>query len=156
MDAGMSKTSSSGARPRISKTSSSGARPRISIAMCPSCLAPRRRLDVRGQPGKAAPESQPTGHFTPETWALFWLPTAGSWLLAPRQFIAFPGRFPARAAHNFIESLITRARPPLREVLRRLESRNLFRHRCGHKLVDARAIIPAQPLDRLFERPGQP
>src|ERR1039457_7717611 len=114
MDAGMSKTSSSGARPRIS------------IAMCPSCLAPRRRLDVRGQPGKAAPESQPTGHFTPETWALFWLPTAGSWLLAPRQFIAFPGRVSAPSAHDFIASLIIRARPRLPEGLRRLADPELF------------------------------
>ena len=47
--------------------------------------------------------------------------------------------------HDLIESFEIRSCPPVREILRRLESRDLIRYGCGNELVDTRAVLPAQP-----------
>src|SRR5579863_9251747 len=73
-----------------------------------------------------------------------------------RQLIV-SARFASSAPpHDLIERFEVCPRPPVHEELRRLKRRDLFRHRRRHKLIDARAILPAQPLNSLLERSWQP
>jgi hypothetical protein len=60
------------------------------------------------------------------------------------------------APHDFIECFEIGACLPVGEVLGRLQSRNLLRHSCGHELIDAGSILPAQAFHGLFERTRHP
>jgi hypothetical protein len=65
-----------------------------------------------------------------------------------RHFIGFPGRLSAAPLNDLVESFEIGPRLPIQEEPRGRESRNLFRHRRGHELVNTRTVLAAQPLDR--------
>jgi hypothetical protein len=71
-------------------------------------------------------------------------------------FIALPGRLSAATLRDLVEDFEIGPRLSILKETRSDESRHPFRHRRGHKLVNARTILAAQPLDRLFERSRQP
>jgi len=65
-------------------------------------------------------------------------------------FIAFARPLSPAPPHDFVEGLEIGPRLSILEEARRRESGDLFRNRYGHELIDARAFLFAQPLDRLF------
>jgi hypothetical protein len=64
--------------------------------------------------------------------------------------IAFARALSAAPPHDFVEGIEIGARLSILEEALRRESGNLFRNRYGHELIDARAFLFAEPLDRLF------
>ena len=67
-----------------------------------------------------------------------------------RYLIARTWRLSTSPLHDLIESFEIRQCLSIHKKPRRLEGRNLFSYRYGHELVDARSVLPAQPLNRIF------
>ncbi|MGA3096481.1 MAG: hypothetical protein ABSF25_08520 [Bryobacteraceae bacterium] len=71
--------------------------------------------------------------------------------LLRRHFISFAGPLSAAPPHDFVEGFEIGARLSILEETRRRQSGDFFRNCYGDELIDARAFLFAQPLDRLFQ-----
>jgi len=97
-------------------------------------IATRRRIRIRGELPDLRIVQLPM-----QVWSLW-------------QLVTFPQRFSTAPLHNAVESLEVRPLLAVRKEFGRFERRDFLCHCRRDKLIDTRSILPAESLNRLFER----